>query len=298
MNNLGKWNRNQLIDTNAYIRLFLNAVNDHLDGAEKRTLFMISRFYTFGSASVGERNFRLAAHYFEKGLKYFDEIPEEQAMLRNLLVNIYDRSRSFYYHRLGEYDKAIELIENTLSNNKALEKEGLSFLVFDRIQQYQNYARVLFSKGEPGKAMDMLASSVIFLINQKITKIPELEEHYLVDYSDEEKALRTQLLMDMLPGTAQELLLKKSDTEIDPMVFFEPIFNELENFPLFLNEDEFMRRWLVILRIYLTEKTPHFLQEADDYKFHIPAFASGKPHQIIDELIAEVSANFESEPAV
>lgn len=289
MSNLKKWNRNQLIDTNQYIRLFLSAVDEHLSGNEKRTLFMISRFYTFGAAAVGERNMHLADHFFKRGQQYFDQIPEECVLMKKLLINIHDRSRSFFFHRKGEFDKATELIENVLGINRELEELGLPFLLFDRVQQYQNYAKVLFSRGDINEGLTMLAGATSFLISKKSELLPSLEANYLTDYGKEHKIIRTQLMLDILLETSENLLLKNESNVDQIAFFFDPVLQHFDEYVVYSNLDEYLRRWLMVIKVYLTDTEAPFLREADNFKFNIPSFAKGRPHEVIKKLVEKVN---------
>src|SRR6266567_2096724 len=131
-----KWNKSQLIDTNTYIKVYTETLCTLFPPAERHCLYMISKLFTDGVSEAERDRYESSAHFFARGEAYLEKIPDEAALLKLLILNIYDRSKSYYYYRTGDIGQAMRLIHNTLRNNSVLEKDGFPFLIFDRVSQY------------------------------------------------------------------------------------------------------------------------------------------------------------------
>jgi len=278
-----KWNKSSLIETDLYIKLYIAALNQFLSPQDKQSLFMISKFFTDGAAEVGRNRFLLAEYYFKQGEIYYGNAGDN-SLLKQVITNVYDRSKSFYYHRTGNSEKAIELINNTLLNNKLLEEKGFKFLVFDRIQQYLNLARVYFSLGDTQKAFELLIGITCFLIQGKTNLLPDLNENFLTEYDEELRKTKFSLLCQILFETTGHLQKIKDKEQFfsESIQYFSGVIEAANGYVIFLPEDKLLKKWILTLSYFYSEKYKKFNTKAKDYLKNEPPFYNGLPHRSLE----------------
>jgi hypothetical protein len=275
-----KWNKSSLIETDLYIKLYIAALNQFLSAEDKQSLFMISKLFTDGAAEVGRNRITLADFYFKRGEAYYDSA-SNNPLLRQVITNVYDRSKSFYHHRTGNADKAIALIHNTLRNNRELEEKGFKFLIFDRIQQYHNLSRVYFSLGESQKAFQILSGITCFLIAGKTDLLPDLNENFLQEYDDDLRKTRYFMLCQILFETTGHLqkVNNKEDFFNESGLYFTTVIQAAADYVIMIPEDKLMKKWLLTLADFYDKKYKKFYTRAKAFIDKEAPFYNGIPHQ-------------------
>jgi hypothetical protein len=278
-----KWNKSSLIETDLYIKLYIAALNQFLSAQEKQTLFMISKFFTDGAAEVGRNRTALAEYYFKIGESYY-EIAESNALLKQVIANVYDRSKSFYYYKTGNTAKAIDLINHTLINNRLLEEKGFKFLVFDRIQQYHNLSRIYFSVGKINDGFKLLTGITCFLVQGSCDLIPELNENFIAEYDDDLCKTKFYMLSQILFETTEHLLSIKDAEEflITSTQYFSGIFVAANNYLVLVPEDKLLKEWILILSDFYQKKIKRFKLQANEFIHKKPPFYNGLPHKYLN----------------
>lgn len=256
--------------------------------AEKHTLFMVSKFFTDGSAEVGRGNFGIARYYFERGEAYLSSVPEEQEILRRMILNVYHRSKSFYHYRLGAFDEAIRLIEETMVNNRYLERNGFDFLIYDRVQQYYNLSRIFFARGEAAYGLELLAESTRFLMIGQSETLPDLNDYAVLQPSDDIRRLRFSLLCQILFETT-EVLREGKDIKgflTGGEAFFERIFIASPLMRLDYADEGALRKWLLALES-LFRQPARFPAKVMSFNKTAMNFYGGRPAKILHQLLED-----------
>ena len=282
-----KWNRSQLIESNTYVKVFTETLNKLLAPDDRQTLFIISRFFADGAAESGRRRLRMAQYFFERGEKYTADIPAEKIFLKGFLNNIYDRSKSFYYYRIGNPAEAIRLINNTLINNQVLEANGFAFLLFDRVSQYHNLAKIYFSLHQPQQAFEILSEIVCFLMVGRSDFLPHLNNNYLTIYTQDLINMRYSLLADILFETTSNLQ-KETDKEIffqESKAFFLPILRLAPGLIILEDKEALLQNWLLLISLFYERKFHLFKKEAEAFLVHQPLSLRNASNQLLRGFI-------------
>ncbi|UOQ72922.1 hypothetical protein [Hymenobacter cellulosilyticus] len=229
----------------------------------------------------------MARHLFERGEKYVAAIPAEKSLLRLFLSNIYDRSKSFYHYRTGNPTEAIRLVHNALSNNITLEANGLEFLVFDRVSQYHNLAKVYFGLQQPERGFEILSDAICFLMTGHANVLTDLNRNYLSAYTADLIQMRYSLLALMLCETLTNLQ-KGADAEAfvrDSEGFITPILQAAPDFVLQEPQEEFLQKWLLVVRLFYQKRYADFRVAAEAFLASEPSCLRNVPHQLLESFI-------------
>lgn len=282
-----KWNKSQLIETNTYVKVYIETLNKHLSPEDRQTLFMISKMFTDATAEVGRDRYDIAMHHYERGERYTAQVPEEKAFLRKFLTNIYDRSKSLYYYKTGDKQEAIRLVHNTLENNRELEARGFPFLVFDRVSQYHNLSRIYFSMNEPEKAFEILSGAVCFLVAGKSSVLSDLNDNHVEEYDSDLAEMRFSLICQLLFETTMHLQREK-DKELflqDSQLFYSNIIKASSDFLVLSSREEAVKKWLTIVARFYKKQLWRFRWSAKRYLRSQPPFYNNKPHQLLEGFL-------------
>lgn len=279
-----KWNKSSLLETDLYIKIYLSALNKHFDPADKHSLFLVSKFYTDGAAEVGRNNLTIAAYYFSRGEAYHRMLTKESEIQKRILDNVYHRSKSFYYYKQKDFKTSITLISQTLENNQYLEKKGFEFLLFDRVQQYFNLARVYFAKDEPDQAFKILADSTAFLIKLRAGLLTDLNDHALKDYTQDISRLRFALLFQFVFDTAEQLfrISDRKEFFITSSKYFIHVTKAAASFKVIQPDDVQMKEWLMLIKLFYDKKTAIFEKEAALFFEKNYPYFSGRARRITE----------------
>jgi len=265
-----KWNKSQLIDTNTYIKVYTETLCRLFTPADRHRLYMISKLFTDGVSEAERDRYESSAHFFARGEAYLEKIPDESALLKLLILNIYDRSKSYYYYRTGDIGQAMRLIQNTLRNNRVLEKEGFPFLIFDRVSQYHNLSKLYFSLKERGKAMEILRQMVNFLALGESSLLEGADPAYLFSQEGYILEIRYSLLCQLLFETSGQLLKMKEE---GPDGVFDaesrPFFSALLRSPGVMHfppaQADPLIDWLRVVAVFYTGEVAAFCRSAEIY---------------------------------
>ncbi|PJJ53151.1 hypothetical protein CLV45_3809 [Hymenobacter chitinivorans DSM 11115] len=282
-----KWNRSQLIETNTYIKVYTEALNRILPAHDRQTLFIVSKLFADGAAESGGRRLHLARHLFERGEKYVAAIPAEKPVLKLFLSNIYDRSKSFYHYRTGNPTEAIQLVHNALVNNITLEANGFEFLVFDRVSQYHNLAKVYFGLQQPERGFEILSDSICFLMTGRARVLTDLNRNYLGVYNADLIQMRYSLLALILCETLTNLQ-KGTDAESfvrDSEAFMTPILAAAPEFVLHEPQEEFLQQWLLVVQLFYQRQYSRFREAAAAFLATAPSCLRNVPHELLESLV-------------
>lgn len=258
-----RWNKSQLIESNLYVNAYTKALQQILNDEDRLTLYMISKFFADATGEVLRSHYNVGMHLYDRGEKYISEVDQSNRPLLLFLSNIYDRSKSLYYHKVGDVEAAVELIHNTLKNNRELESMGLGFLLYDRVSQYHNYSKVHFGQEQPEKGFQMLADAIRFLMTGRATYLTDLNENYIKSLDEELNAMRFSLMVDMIfESTGHIVAIEDSEEfEEDSQLFFSHIFEGIEEMMIVNDDDKGFRDWLIAIKAFY-DNDPAFAQMA------------------------------------
>lgn len=156
-----KWNKNTLLDTSSYFIAYMNSLKEHLPVNDRQEFYVIAKYFTDG-VEHARYNLRLSKYYFERGEYYKRKIPASNSLLKKIVGNSYDRSKSYFYFKSGNYAMAAERIHNTLKINNQL-KELFPVLIFDSISQYLNLIKIYITQKNNSEANLILTELINFL---------------------------------------------------------------------------------------------------------------------------------------
>ena len=114
----------------------------------------------------------------------------QDVLMKEVIANIYGRSKSFYFFKTDKVETAIQLIKKTIETNKSLELKGFTFLVFDRASQYYNLAKVYFFLENRKVALELLNEITCFLIKGQANSLTDLNDSYISEYNEDLSKMR------------------------------------------------------------------------------------------------------------
>ncbi|WP_100338048.1 hypothetical protein [Hymenobacter chitinivorans] len=214
-------------------------------------------------------------------------IPAEKPVLKLFLSNIYDRSKSFYHYRTGNPTEAIQLVHNALVNNITLEANGFEFLVFDRVSQYHNLAKVYFGLQQPERGFEILSDSICFLMTGRARVLTDLNRNYLGVYNADLIQMRYSLLALILCETLTNLQ-KGTDAESfvrDSEAFMTPILAAAPEFVLHEPQEEFLQQWLLVVQLFYQRQYSRFREAAAAFLATAPSCLRNVPHELLESLV-------------
>lgn len=156
-----KWNKNTLLDSSSYFVAYMNSLKEHLSTSDRQEFYMIAKFFTDG-VEYARDNINLSRYYFKIGELYKKQIPPTNKMLKKIVCNSYDRAKSYFYFKVGNYLAAENRIQNTLKINNQL-KDTIPILIFDSISQYLNLIKLYTTQKNESKANFILTELIGFL---------------------------------------------------------------------------------------------------------------------------------------
>lgn len=246
-----KWNKSQLIESDNYIQVFIRALAQHLSATDRQTVYFISKLFVDATVEVGRNRFLTSDYFFGKGEHHL-MATQENPVMHKFLRNIYDRSKSLYFYRLGKYDQAVALVYDALKTNKELEAQGFSFMIFDRISQFHNLSRLYFSQNEHEKALEILSHAICFLMTGKASPYLDMDGREFDKVDQDGVAMRGSLLCQFLFETTGNLL-RETNREVFTMkskIFMTKIFDALPCFYCLSDTDYGVRQWIETVRSF------------------------------------------------
>jgi len=187
--------------------------NDLLIGTlteqEKMDFFPLSSWFTKGLNLSKEGRLMLAGHYFSSGERYQQALTRE-GMLWLLLQTTYLPKKAYYLYKTGNRAAAEEMVHASMDIMKRLELDGFEFLVYGRVQQYHNLARMYLAYGQTQHGLRLVAHTLEFLLTRRSTLLTDLNvalARHPEEYSSYNYLFIYQLFFETIEG-----LLRYSDT--------------------------------------------------------------------------------------
>jgi hypothetical protein len=289
-----RWSKSQVVESNTYVRMYMEVLNKTFKANERQTLYVISKFFTDGAAEVSNGRFSIADHYFKRGENLMrTETASGSPLLRNFLINVYNRSRSLYHYRLRQVNEAIALIEEVLKNNEFLEGLGFPFLVFDRVSQYHNLSRVYFSMEQRSRAFEIVTENVRFLMGGRSDLLGNTTLHTRLPADPQYQEMRHSLLSQLIFETAKPLLY--SERELAIITAWENFFDNITaNLPFYVaynKQEEVLRDWLAVIARFIRHHDVDELRAASK-TFDHKDFYNRLPFRLMSKLIALHAGEF------
>ncbi len=253
------------LDSHTYIRLYSEALEKHLEVEQRQSFFMVAKILTDGTLALNNNYSRLANYYFELSERYIDKIPADQKNHLHFIQNVYSRSKSLHYYKLGKTDKAIQLINNCLVSTIELEKKaGLEFLILDRISQSENLARVYFSTLNIDEGFEILSDCLVFLMTGKENQMRNFHSSYLKSQKEDYYEMRSNLMFSIITNVIKSLL-KESDRDIFISTSFpilSLLFENIDAMVCHTQIDSTLKKWLEIIQHFYKNDILNFKKSA------------------------------------
>jgi len=258
----------QTLDSLSYIKIYSEALETYLEVNQRQTFFMIAKILTDGTISLHKNRSRLADYYFNLADRYISQIPSDQINQKHFIDNVYGRSKSFHLFKLGKINETIDLVHKCLNKTIELEKkDGLEFLILDRISQYDNLSRVLFATNNAKGGYAILSDCIIFLMTGKDNEKRKLHNKYLEGNNEDYHGMRSFLLYKMFTTIIESLLKVNSKEEFlsvsTPLL--DPIIDNIESIISHTEIDNKIKNWLEIVRLFYSNDILKFKNLAIQY---------------------------------
>lgn len=281
-----KWNKSQLIESDHYVRVFIKSLSKHFTPTERQEIYFISKLFVDGTIEVGYSRFESADHFFSRGEALLNRI-DQGSLMKMMLTNIYDRSKSLYYYRLGEYEKAIDLIYNALETNKKLEAQGFTFMAFDRFSQYHNLSKIYFSRNQFEKGLLVLSDVISFLMNGMPNHHIDGLDNFLTTLDEDGINMRSSLLCTLLFETTASLQKDKDYYVFKERsaIFFEKVLHASKNFLLLSKIDHAVKKWLDLIDLFYSSDGERFTRAAGAHLESEPLFYGHIPRVLVERYL-------------
>ncbi|MCD9019432.1 hypothetical protein [Parachryseolinea silvisoli] len=282
-----RWSKSEVVENNTYVKMYLGALNKVLATPERQTLYLLSKFFTDAAAEVTRGRYLLANHLFSKGERLMAAINRaDHPLLMAFLNNVYNRSKSLFHYRRGETDTAIALIQATVVNNQRLEARGFDFLVFDRVSQYHNLARVYFSMSRPEEGMKVVLDNICFLMTGASPLFDTVQapgiRSYNKDYLDMRFSLLCQLIFDTVRSYVGE---EDNATQRSARIsFFNTLAIYLRDFIVVTSDEQRLQDWLTAIIMFYEDNNIDVLTRAAQRQLDQPFFG-GHPGKLLTKLV-------------
>jgi tetratricopeptide (TPR) repeat protein len=156
-------------------------------------------------------------------------------------------SISYYYYKMRHYQRALRLINESITAIQLLYKNGYQYLFFAEIQQIHNMSRIYFVLNQTEKAIALCVGAVeavfrqsfLFNTDKMIGNLPEKELINNCQYA---------MLIQLISETYNRILLKSHSSIIERQTwltnFTTPLqninFSSMSNEPRYIIFDEFI----------------------------------------------------------
>jgi hypothetical protein len=169
---------------------------------EKMDFYPLSLWFTKGLNLSKEGRLMLAGHYFSSGERYQQAIARE-GMLWLLLQTTYLPKKAYYLYKTGNRAAAEEMVNDSMDVMKRLERDGFGFLVYGRVQQYHNLARMYLAYGQTQQGLRLIAYTLQFLLTGRSSLLTDLNvplDQYPDEYSTYNYLFIYQLFFETIEG--------------------------------------------------------------------------------------------------
>jgi hypothetical protein len=282
-----RWSKSEVVENNTYVKMYLGALNKVLATPERQTLYLLSKFFTDAAAEVTRGRYLLANHLFSKGEHLMTAIDHTaHPLLLAFLNNVYNRSKSLFHYRRGETDTAIALIQATVVNNQRLEARGFDFLVFDRVSQYHNLARVYFSIKRPEEGMKVVLDNICFLMTGASSLFGTVQAPGIRDYTKDYLDMRFSLLCQLIVDTVRSYV-GEEDTVAQRsarITFFNTLALYLPDFIVVTDDERRLQAWLMAIITFYQDHNIDALTQAAQRHVDQPFFG-GHPGTLLTKLV-------------
>lgn len=284
-----KWNKSQLIESDTYVRALIKSLSNHFGPAERQEIYFISKIFVDGTIEVTKNRFNAASHFFNRGESMLAKL-EEGSIKKKMLLNIYDRSKSLYYYRTGELDKAVELIHNALQTNTELESQGFPFMMFDRFSQYHNLSKIYFSQQQPEKGISLLQDVICFLMTGQPNAHIAPIDGFPHDLEADGTSMRSSLICLLLFETIGKM---QADKDVAAFIhnskpFVSAILDATENYTALTKVDQAVKDWLAVVQHFYRNDFREFNERCRNYLATAESFYGENPAILLRQYVEYV----------
>ncbi len=251
---------------------FHSLLVEPLPTADRHTLHLLSRFFYSGLMQTKAGRVRLANYYFETGERYARELPRD-THLWLVVQDEYLPKKAYYLHKTGQMAAAEVMVRQAMDTMKTLEQQGFEHLLFGRVQQYHNLARLYFTYGQTKDAIIMAANLVAFLLSGQSEDLPDLNVPL---YKHPEKyALLNYLFICQVLFETLGIILRFSKGEAlqtNSQIFLGPIVAAVQHYQP-KDEDEVLMKEYIHAYMFLHRgEYDRFRQEAETFNKEYEGF--------------------------
>jgi tetratricopeptide (TPR) repeat protein len=157
-----------------------------------------------------------------------------------------------YFYKTGEWDRAVALLKEGLFISAELERKGYPALIFRRIEQLQNIARIYQKKGDFESANNLLKNSIIFLYSGRANGL--IIEDWDYKLIRQVRLLQENTLDAVFNQLAQLNSLLIAHQEYNDEYFCRHFFSTfLEDMPADLYNRVIIYNWMFIKNSYFND---------------------------------------------
>ncbi|QEH42010.1 hypothetical protein [Chitinophaga sp. XS-30] len=286
-----KWNKNSFISDSAYLRMYIDTLKQFFSLQERQTIYVISKYFTDG-VEYARKNLEVANACFEAGERLVSRLDSGlPPLLFDFIANIYNRSKSYYFHKAGDHQRATRLVAAAIETNERLIASGhFDMLLFDSISHYHNYTALLRRNNQAEKAGSILGMLSAFLLtarpnaifsSDKAAAIMKDTAFYSLKYSN----IHTVILMSLLKEVEQRRFTGHSDGMQGPVT--DAVRSCVADMVVQTDDDDRLKRWFACYSNISSGSMParEYSSEAFDQ------FLKNTPNMIMGLLAEKIGAS-------
>lgn len=283
-----KWNKNSFISDSLYLKMYIDTLKRFFSVEERQIIYLVSKYFTDG-VEYARKSLIVANISFEGGERLVRGLdPNLPPLLFDFIVNIYNRSKSYYFHKNGEYANATQLVLAAIeANGRMIESGHFDMLLFDSISHYHNYSALLRKNGQNEEAHSITNMLSSFLITNKPNPIFSSEKYDIIIknvsfYGLKYSNIHSILLMSIMKEIEDNEFSIGAKVEDNSLV--NAIGCWIPDMVIQNADDQKLKRWLTLYINIRIEKT--LLVDYDSTEFDL--FLNNTPNKIMEIIRSKI----------
>jgi len=238
-----KWNKNSFISDSVYLKMYIDTLKKFFSVKERQTIYVISKYFTDG-VEYARKNLVVANVCFEAGERLVNGLdPNLPPLFFDFIANIYNRSKSYYFHKAGDYENAGKLVLAAIETNERLTASGyFDMLLFDSISHYHNYSSLLKRNGRQGEALEIMNMLAAFLLTNKPNALRNSDRSACIIRDEAFYSLKYSNIHTIILMT----LLKEAEQDGAQGAMTSAVSSWLPDMVVQTNDDQKLKNWLTL----------------------------------------------------
>jgi hypothetical protein len=264
---------------------FLSLLLQPLVTEERHTAQLLGGYFYKGLMQTKAGRVGLANYYFEKGEHYAGTLARE-SYLWLVVQDDYLPKKAYYFHKTGQKDLAEDMVKEAMDTMKTLEQMGFEHLLFGRVQQYHNLARLYFTYGQTSDAIVISAELVAFLLSGYSEKLADL--NVPLHKHPEKYALMNYLFIGQVLFETLGVILKFSNRDsfvFNSRAFLEPVLKAVNSYEPADLDEAVLKQYISLFTFFYRQEYTRFYQEASLFDADNPGFFPGSRKTLRDYAV-------------